>query len=226
MGLNELLFILLAVASTWCAVQASKVSVGTVFVYIAITTLLMNHFVLKQVVLFGWKATATDGLGIGIGCALALLREYYGANAAKQAIYIGVGSVAFATVIGTTILAFDSQSEPIQRALSALWLPAPRIFAASIFAFFVSDRLEVYWFGLLKDLCGGKCFTLRYAICQIGAQAIDTILFTWLGLAGLLSDLTEVAAIAFGMKLLTIAISSGVVHVLNRNWKAMNGPAI
>jgi uncharacterized integral membrane protein (TIGR00697 family) len=166
-------------------------------------------------------ATSVDGLAVGVGCTLSLLREFHGLRIARQGIYAGLGGIALSSLLALQMMNFTSvESSLYKQSFEALWLPSPRIFAASLFAFFVSDRLEIQWLGWLQKRWEGGYFIGRYLLCQIGAQLVDTVLFTWLGLTGILSDLTEIAIVAFCVKLLSIAVSAIVLWVLPKSWRA------
>src|SRR5438105_2686546 len=67
--------------------------------WIAILSLIANLFVLKQISLFGFNATACDVFAIGGLLGLNLLQEKFGRQATQQAIYISFSALVFFAVM-------------------------------------------------------------------------------------------------------------------------------
>src|SRR5258708_3802976 len=99
--MNEIIFLVHACLVSFCALGALALGKEALITFISMMCVFANLFVLKQIMLCGFHATASDSLSIGATIGLNLLQEYYGKHAARQAI-----GISFASIIVYTLLAY------------------------------------------------------------------------------------------------------------------------
>lgn len=211
--INELLFFLHLLVIINAALGALWLGKEALICLIALFAIVSNLFVTKQIMLFGFSATATDSFAIGIVLSLNLLQEYYGKEITKKAIW-----VSFATAIIYTIF---SQ-------LHLLYMPAifdtmhphavvvfgvmPRIMIASITTYFIVQRLDCILYEFLKRHMQGNYLVWRNYCSVLCSQLLDTVLFSFLGLYGLVESILPIMVISYCIKLIAIIVATPFVR--------------
>jgi len=169
--------------------------------WIAILSLMANLFILKQITLFGFNATASDIFVVGSLLGLNLLQEKFGPKAAQQAIWTSFGCLLFFTLMSYIHLHYHpSTYDQAQSAYVFLLTPTPRIVFASLFTFFIVQSFNSYLFYKLR-LISYFPVLVSSAIALCLSQCLDTLLFTLLGLYGVVDALLEVMAVSLCIKL-------------------------
>jgi len=153
-----------------------------VVITIAVYSLLMNIFVLKQFDLFGWALTGGNMLYGAIFLGTDLLSEHYGKKMAIKAVWIGFTSTIFFVIASQVLLAFIPNSEDFAHtALSTLFSIAPRILLGSLLAFIVAQLLDVWLYEKIRTFFPKQLWGRNLGSTLV-SQAIDTIIFTAVGL--------------------------------------------
>jgi uncharacterized integral membrane protein (TIGR00697 family) len=217
--LNNLLFFFSTGVVVLLAGLALKQGKEALYGWIAFQGIAANLFVLKQITLFGFNATASDVFAVGSLFSLNLLRRHYGGLEAKRAIHLALmGMIAFC---GLGQLHLCYQPSPLDSAHAAyytLLAPNPRLMLASVTVFFIVQHFDNFLYGQLqrtwlKDmLLSLNIFTLLIS------QGLDTLLFSLFGLYGLVQGLTEIMWISYLIKVCAIAALVPFMQ-LQRNWK-------
>ncbi|MBS3904259.1 MAG: queuosine precursor transporter [Simkania sp.] len=201
--LNEFLFffhLLLIVAFTIGALRLGKEALIT---WIALQAVLANLFVLKQIPLFSLQVTCCDIFILGVVLGLNLLQEYFGALYAKRAIFLSFASMlAFAVLSKIHLTYLPSMSDWSQGAYNTILSHSPRILLASLASFFIVQQFDVRFYGWLRRYFHGKYLSRRTTISLIVSQAIDTLLFTFLGLSGVIDHLVSIMVMSFFVKVI------------------------
>lgn len=184
---------------------------------IALEAVLANLFVIKQVELFGFAATCSDVFAVGAILGLNLLQEHWGREAAKRAAAISLLSLVFFLFMSQIHLFYqplptDATDASFQTILSY----TPRIALASAAVYYIVQKLDIALFSWLKALWGDRHLSFRLACSLILSQALDTVLFTYLGLYGIASSLFDIIAVSFAIKCAVIALSSPIASFSKR----------
>lgn len=210
--MNELLFffhVFLVIAFLLGALSLGKNALVGLFI---LQGVLANLFVIKQISLFGFSVTCSDVFVIGSIFSLNLLQEYFGKEEASKAVNGSLVALLFFAVMSQIHLfyvpnAFDQTQPFFEGVLSTSF----RIVFASLFTFYVVQRFDVWFFGKLKGV-----LPLRVAISLVVSQALDTALFTLLGLYGLVESLADVMLLSFSLKCLIVLISAPFVGLAKK----------
>lgn len=201
--MNELLFFIQIAAMFLFAYKALRLGSGALIAFVSIQAILANFFVLKQMHFFGFEVTCSDAFAVGGVLGLNLLREYFGQKEAKKAIWISFFFMLFFVVFSKLHLLFTpSVHDTTQLAYLQLLSPAPRILLASLAVFFIVQQFDMRLFNMLSR--STIPFYLRNGISLTLSQLLDTLLFSFLGLYGLVANITHIILISFLIKLLII----------------------
>ncbi len=173
--------------------------------WIAILSLLANLFVLKQIDFMGFNATASDVFAIGSLLGLNLLQEKYGRKATQQAIWASFSGLVFFAVMTQIHLSYiPSVYDQSQEAYSFLLTPAPRIMISSLLTFLVVDQFDAKLYGYLRQRFPAISMILVSSLTMGCSQLLDTVLFSFLGLYGVVAAISQIIMVSYSIKLLAI----------------------
>ncbi len=211
--MNELLFLLHIVVIFICTLGCLKKGKEFLVIWICLQVILANLFVLKQVMLFGFQVTCSDAFAVGGVLGLNLLQQYHGKQQAKSAINACFCFMLLFTILAQIHLLYSpSQDDIAHTSYAALLSPSPRLFFTSLFVFFVVQKIDVALFSSLKK---APIFA-RNLICLSTSQLLDTILFTFIGLYGLIAAPLDVIFVSFFIKITAITLLSPSVWVAQK----------
>ena len=204
--MNELLFCIQAFAVFGFTVLAAKR--GWLAGWMGLLTILANLFVTKQITLFGLEVTASDVYAVGLFLSLNILQEYWGDQEAKRGIEASLASqLMFLLLSQLHLWLHPSSHDTSQSAFAAILSFYPRILAASVATLCLVQVWEVRLFGWMKRRYFLMSFNLRNVLCLLISQALDTLIFGFLGLYGIVNDLVAVMVWSFLVKaILTMAV--------------------
>lgn len=169
--------------------------------WIVVLPIFANLFVLKTITLFGLNVTCSDAYIVGAMLGLNLLQEYHGKECAKQAARLSFYSMIFYVAMSLLhLLYIPSSQDTTQNAYQMILTPAPRLVVASIITFLVVQWIDRGVFGYLKTRFSSLSLTIRNIISLFLSQFLDTLLFTLLGLLGLVAAPFEVFVVSFTIK--------------------------
>lgn len=203
--INNSLFLLSLFLITACAWGFLKLGKSALITWIAFISLFANLFVLKQITLFGFNATASDIFAVGGLFGLNLLQEYYGKAAAKSAAWISFACLFFFTLMSQIHLYYEpSTFDTTQQAYQHIFQHAPRIILASLFTLFIVQQFDIRLYPLIRSFFPKLPLLFASASSILLSQTLDTALFTVLGLYGIAEALWQIFIVSLGIKLLTI----------------------
>ncbi len=207
--MNELLFLFHTLAVIAFAMVALRLGKGALTAFSVLLAVLANLFVVKQTVLFGFTVTCSDMFAVGGILCLNLLQEYYGKEAAGKALRISVfGLIFFVCMAQAHLLYAPAGGDGTQGAFETIFSSTPRIVFASIAVFYLVQKIDIMLFGWLKRLFGGEKLPWRMGISLFFSQFIDTVLFSFAGLYGIVESVADIIVVSFAVKCAIIACSS------------------
>ncbi len=209
---NELLFIVHSIIISLFALGALTIGPYALAAFVCIQCLLANLFVIKQITLFGFNATATDAFTIGAVLGLNLLQEYYGRDIARKTIWINFFLLIFYAIVSQIhVLYTPSPSDFAQICFVELLNFMPRIVVASFTVYLISQTADYLLYGFLKRTWKNKWLIVRNYTSITITQLLDTVLFSFLGLYGIIDHIWEVIAISYSIKLVAIIVATPFV---------------
>lgn len=200
---NELLFlssILLTVAMSVLALHFGSQALVAAFVMQGIAA---NLLILKEIDLFGFCVTAADIFIIGMVLCLNLIQEYYGQETSQNAIKAYILSLVW--FLGLQLIHLEylpSQFDKFHLHFAALFNLAPRLVATTLLVSWVSLHLDRRLFAFLSNRFPTSHLAWRSFGAMVVAQFVDTILFTYLGLSGIMSNPGHIIMVSYTIKVI------------------------
>jgi len=209
---NELLFLSHTLVAIVFVLGALRLGKSALIAMIALQGVLANLFVVKQMPLFGFAVTCSDVFAVAGILSLNLLQEYFGKKSAQQAIKISLITLLFFAFMSQIHLLYTpTLLDQTHGAFVKILSTSSRIIFASIATFYLVQQFDVRFFSLLRG-----AFPLRLTISLVVSQLLDTVLFSFLGLFGLVESVLDIIVVSFVIKCMIIAISSPFVAFTKR----------
>ena len=187
---NELLWVFLLLSNFIGILLAYRLfGIHGLYVWIALTGVVANIQVSKTIELFGVTATLGNIVYAGSFLATDIISEQYGARAARRAVWLGFFSIVAATVLMQFALLFTpAPSDTVHESLASVFSVLPRIAGASLVAYIVSQRHDVWAYRFWKERFPGPIW-LRNNMSTIVSQLIDSLIFTLVAFVGVFPPL-------------------------------------
>lgn len=211
--MNESLFFAQILLIVVFALAANRFGKAALVTWVAVQALTANLFVLKQITLFGFEVTASDAYVIGSLLGLNLLQEHHGKEEAQKATWICFFFMAFFTIVSQLHLFYQPSNHDITHtSYYAVLSQSPRLLIASMAVFFAVQQFDVRFFNFLKNALPNLGFPVRAGIALVTSQLMDTVLFSFAGLYGIVASIFDVIALSFMVKLIVILTSTSMLR--------------
>ncbi len=203
---NEWLFLLQIIFTVSISLIALRLGRVTLTSWVALQGVLANLFVVKQINLFGLSVTCGDCYIVSSIFGLNLLQEFFGKEASRAAIPATFLGMLFMVVMSQFHLAYSPNDfDTTNGAFQTILQPAPRLLIASLITSLMVWVFDIRLFSWIKENFFILPYALRTAICMVISQLLDTILFTFLGLYGVINSPGHVIMVSFAIKMVCIA---------------------
>jgi queuosine precursor transporter len=216
---NEALFFLQVLIIALGLVGGLMLGRGALESLVALFAAMMNLFVLKEVELFGLTVTPTDAFTIGVVFGLNLIHELYGYAAAKRAIWVGFYTTILMMVFSQIHLAFTpAPCDMCGPSYAVILVSLPRLVTASLITYLIVMFLDTWWYRYLKSktwpIIGGSGphkkhhlhLIFRNLVAVAPTQFLDTLLFSLMGLSGIVHHISHVILVSYSIKLIAILL--------------------
>jgi queuosine precursor transporter len=208
-AMNELIFIFHTLVIVSFALGSLALGSYALVAFVSVQCILANLFVIQQSTIFGFTATCADAFTIGATMGLNLLQEYFGKEIAKKAIWINFFLLIFYSVASFIHLLYTPHSADIaHQYFVPLLTPMPRIVIASFSVYLFTQMVDYYLYGILKKTFQNKYIVFRNYASIAFCQLLDTVLFSYLGLYGIIENIGEVIIVSYAIKLVSIFIAT------------------
>ena len=175
---NEILFFITAFLAL--GVVSIAALFGRMWLYVAAVTLILitNTVVGKLGMAFGFTTAVGVSTFAGIFLATDILSEFYGKNAAKRAVWLAFfANVVFMT-FGFLTTMFEGGINPaMDGAIDVVFKFLPRVVAAGMVAFIISQHFDVTFYHFLKKITKDKHLWLRNIVSTVTSQFLDSVIF-------------------------------------------------
>jgi queuosine precursor transporter len=206
---NELLFlsnICIVALFTLASLYLGK---ETLIATICLYGILANLFVTKQIMLFGLDCVTSDVFMVGAILGLNMLQEHYGPALVRKAIIANFLTMIFYVVVSMLFVAYTPSSfDSMQTHFEPILSPMLRIMIASISVYFITQLFDANLYRILKNRFGSKHLVLRNVVSLSTTQLLDTVLFSFAGLYGLVHSVWHIIIVSYTIKVIVICCSS------------------
>lgn len=203
--MNEAIFFIQTIVVLFFSLKALKRGKEAIATWVVVQALIANLFVLKQITLFGFEVTASDAFAVGSLLGLNFIQEHYGQEEAKKVVWTCFFFMFFFFAVSQLHLFYEpSTYDETQSAYQKILTPAPRLIAASMGVFFIVQQIDIRLFSFLKNHLPNLAFAVRVGITLVISQFLDTFLFSFAGLYGLVISVLDIMIVSFLIKLIVI----------------------
>lgn len=189
--MNELYWFIMLIANFLLIILAYRLfGKQGLYIWIPIATIVANIQVIQTIELFGLAATLGNIVYASSFLVTDILSEVYGRKEANRAVWIGFFSlIVMAGLMNLALLfkplAGDEFSLTTHESLTTIFSIMPRIAIASLAAYLVSQRHDVWAYHFWrKKFPGRNRIWLRNNLSTMVSQMLDSIIFTLLAFAG------------------------------------------
>ena len=200
------------------AILATRHGVEIAVGVFASLTVLANLIAAKTIVFGPFIAPAAVLVYASTFLMTDILSEIFGKEKARLAVWTGF--VANLVMLVSVLIAVRWSASPVMdpdlaRSFDAVFGFAPRVIAASMLAYLVSQHHDVWAYGFWRDKTGGRRLWLRNNASTMVSQAIDTLIFISLAFYGLLpnSVLVQMMVGQYAIKLLIAALDTPFMYL-------------
>lgn len=210
--MNEIIFLIHLVCVGFITLVLLRFELPGLVAFLCAQAIVANLFVIKQITLIGLNATAADIYIVGSVLTLNLIQEYYGKLPARKAIWISFILLIFYTLVSQIQLAYiPSDSDFAHMAYDAILSFMPRITIASMATYLIVQYFDTYFYGLMRAFTQGKYLMARNMASIFASQLLDTILFSLLGLYGIVDNITQIMIVSFTIKIVAMLVLVPVI---------------
>ncbi|MCF7945348.1 MAG: queuosine precursor transporter [Spirochaetia bacterium] len=220
---NELLWLLLLLFNFLSIIVCYRIwGKSGLYVWIPIATIAANIQVTKTIELFGIEATLGNIVYATSFLATDILNENYDKKSASKAVGIGFFSlIVFTISMNLALLFIPSSSDFVHESMSNIFSILPRIVAASLIAYAVSQLHDVWSYDMWKRRKPSKRYIwLRNNASTLVSQLLDSIIFTTIAFWGVFSGnvLLEITITTYVLKVIVAAADTPFIYIAQK-WK-------
>lgn len=216
---NETWWLVLLVVNFGGVLLAFRLFGGVgLYVWVALAGIVANIQVTMTIEIVGLTATLGNIVYGGSFLATDILNERYGPEAAKRAVGIGFFSILSATVLMNLALLFSpAEGDIAYDSLATVFGLLPRIAAASLLAYFISQRHDVWAYDFWRRRVPGPLW-LRNNLSTIVSQLIDSVVFVVAAFVGMFPPgvLIEIAVTTYLIKVIVALLDTPVIYLAMR----------
>lgn len=178
-----------------------------------------NLFVIKEIECFGIVITTCDAYTVGSILCLNLIQEFKGKQESRKWLYRGLAGLGIFVIMSRfqNLYQGADHSLEIENAFKTTLQYCTRIVTASFVVTFLMDRLDMVIFNFLKSKWPLTDFSCRFLGSTLISQLLDTILFTFIGLGGIIISPWSCILTAYIVKMSTILLM-GTLFFLAKKW--------
>jgi queuosine precursor transporter len=214
---NELIFILHASSIMATVLAAFWYGKEALIALISLCSILANFFVLKQITLCGFDIVSADVFALAGLIGLTLIREFFGTTLARKTIVINFALLFFYLAMTQFHLWYlPNPFDTTQSHFVALLSPSLRIIGASAASFLITQISLLVLTRLAETITRGAYFAARTMTSIALAQLIDTILFSFLALYGMVHSVGHIILISYSIKIIALACATPFVIIARR----------
>lgn len=211
--MNHLIFIAHIAIISAATLYFGKLGKSALISYVSLLFVLANIFVIKQINLLNYAVTTADAYIIGVSFGINLIQEIWGKNSAQKTIFISFACSLFYLIMGYfQIWYIPAAHDTSHLHFTYLMNHTMRIIIASFISYLIVQYADTIMYGFLKKKADGKYFILRNYISMFSSQLFDTILFSFLGLYGIVHNIGHIMLLSYTVKIAGILLTTPFIY--------------
>lgn len=219
---NELILLLHILLTAFSVIIAHRMGEKALVALVALSMVMANLFVIKQIELCGFGATTADALDIGAMLGLNMLQEFYSRESARQAIGITfAASIFFVITAHLHLWYLPSACDITHEHFVPILSNAPAIVIDSMMVYVLSQFVDYALYGSLQQYWHKRFLVVRNYVSIGISQLLDTIMFTgWLKLLGIIDSFWHIVIVSFAIKFVITLIATPIIAYAARGVRA------
>jgi len=182
-------------------------------IFVCLMVILANLFIIKQVDLFGLHVTASDAYFIAAACTLNVIQEMHGKKQALEAMALSFsGLILFSVLTQVQFLYDPNDFDHTSAAFHTVFQFSLKISLVSLICYWFSQKIDLFLYRVSRRMTYSQAAACFIAVAI--AQLLDTVLFSTLALSSIVGNLWHVIFFSYGVKLLILLISVGIMSAL------------
>jgi len=211
--MNHIIFIAHTTLISMLTIFFGRIGKEALTSYISLLFVLANIFVIKQMDLCGYCVTCADAYIIGVSFGINLLQEIWGKKIAQQAIMISFLCSLFYLIMGQFHLWYIPAEHDMSHSHFVFLLANTlRIVIASLISYLIVQYADTLLYAFMKKRCSGQYFVARNYLSMFSSQLFDTFIFSFLGLYGIVHNITHIMIVSYGIKVIAILLSTPFIY--------------
>lgn len=215
--MNYLIFIAHSLVISSCTLLFGRMGQTALISFISLLFVLANIFVIKQISLCGLLATSADAYIIGISFGINIIQEVWGKQKAQKSIFISFACSLFYVMMSYfQIWYVPALHDTSHLHFTYLMQHTLRIISASLLSYLIVQYTDTLLYAYLKSTMHDKHFIIRNYISMFSSQLFDTILFSFLGLYGIVDNITDIIIVSYSIKVITILLTTPFMYLAKK----------
>jgi len=211
--MNHLIFIAHVMIISGCTLFFGWLGKSALISYISLLFVLTNLFVIKQINILDFSVTSADAYIIGVSFGINLIQEVWGKKSAQKAIFISFACSFLYLIMGYfQIWYLPAPHDTSHEHFMYLMNHTLRIIIASFISYLIVQYVDTTMYGYLKKTSNGKYFIIRNYISMFSSQLFDTIIFSYLGLYGIVHNINHIMVVSYIIKIAAILLSTPFIY--------------
>eukprot|EP01031_Cornospumella_fuschlensis_P033552 gene33552-40591_t len=154
-----------------------------------------------------------------------VINEYYGANATKQTVYIGLAMSVLVFMVMNLAQALPYLQKPFNvtpEAFNMIFGSAKLMYVASIAAYLVGQLTDIWLFGVIKRLTKGNLLWLRATGSTVISQLLDSFVVTYIAFSfgktvtnqvpATIKEVLNIAITGYGLKFVIAGLITPILY--------------
>ena len=212
-----MLLVLTGFASIALVLMAWRLDRERLYSAIVIFLILISLAGGKVIEIFGHETNTGNIFYASVFLATYFLIERYGRREGIRSIGIGIlGVVFFSAFLLLTVMYVGSPSTAaLNEAMATAFAPLSRLAIASLLGYAISQTFNVYFYLYLKERMGRGRLWLRANICNIAAQALDSVIFFTVAFWGVVApaNILDILLTGFAVKVVFMMLASPLLYL-------------
>lgn len=196
-------------------------AIGKEWVYVSVITLALTSSVTagKVISFFTLSASAATPLYAGIFLATDYLSEIYEEEDARRAVWMGLYANIILVIGGQLIVTPEAiGGKDVSEALDVLFRFVPRLVASGLFAFVISQNIDITIFHYLKSDSVPRWIRerlwIRNNVSTMCSQLADSLIVYYGAFYGVTSNVISLVLVAWTMKVLVAILDTPFLYWL------------
>lgn len=214
---DELLFILITIIDLTVMLACWKAGRRWLELFVVLNYVFANLFVQKFTDFWGFYTSGSAIFYAAIFMGTDIITEHYGKKAGFQMIWKAFFAIAALMVAQQLVLLLGNTEDSLgaSEAMEVLFSAVPRITFASLIAFIIVQRFDIWLYHWIHKKTKGKMLWLRNIVSTSTSQVLDSVLFFGVAFYGVLPSAVLLQAIISGIvvKLIVALIDTPFIYL-------------